>query len=116
VNLYGRRIDTDTILRAMTVSLLSLGLIAGMFFLLLLLNTGHPDVLFIHLLFEAISAFATVGLSMNATPLLHPDQHVVLILLMYLGRIGPLTFAVAFSRPDHRDLVRYPAERDILIG
>ena len=35
---------------------------------------------------------------------------------MFLGRIGPLTFAVAFSRPESRDLVRYPADKDILIG
>ena len=68
------------------------------------------------LFFEAVSAFGTVGLSMNATPLLHPDQHIVLILLMYLGRIGPLTFAVAFSRPEGKELVRYPADKDILIG
>ncbi|UBV42040.1 TrkH family potassium uptake protein [Deinococcus taeanensis] len=112
---FRRRIDTDTVLRAMTVGLLSLGLVNVMFLLLLMFNT-RPDVLFVNLFFEAVSAFATVGLSMNTTPLLNPDQHVVLIFLMFLGRIGPLTFAVAFSRPDGRDLVRYPAEKDILIG
>lgn len=115
VNLFDRRIDTETILRAMTVGLLSLGLVGVMFFLLLVLNT-NPDILFVQLLFEAVSAFGTVGLSMNATPLLHPDQHVLLIVLMYLGRIGPLTFAVAFGRPEGRELVRHPAEKDILIG
>ena len=114
-NLFGRRIDTETTLRAMTVGLLSLGLVNGMFLLLLIFNTDDK-VKFVQLFFEAVSAFGTVGLSMNTTPLLHPDQHIVLILLMYLGRIGPLTFAVAFSRPDGKELVRYPAEKDILIG
>lgn len=113
--LFHRRIDTETVLRAMTVGLLSIGLVNVMFLLLLIFNT-RQDVLFINLFFEAVSAFGTVGLSMNTTPLLNPDQHIVLILLMFLGRIGPLTFAVAFSRPEGRDLVRYPAEKDILIG
>ncbi|GGR52932.1 potassium transporter KtrB [Deinococcus seoulensis] len=113
--LFHRRIDTDTILRAMTVGLLSIGLVNMMFVLLLALNT-RADVRFVNLFFEAVSAFGTVGLSMNTTPLLNPDQHIVLIILMFLGRIGPLTFAVAFSRSGSGDLVRYPAEKDILIG
>lgn len=113
--LFRRRIDTDTVLRAMTVGLLSIGLVNVMFLLLLVFNT-RGDVLFVSLFFEAVSAFGTVGLSMNTTPLLNPDQHVVLILLMFLGRIGPLTFAVAFNRPDSRALIRYPADKDILIG
>ncbi|GAA5434958.1 TrkH family potassium uptake protein [Deinococcus aquaticus] len=113
--LFHRRIDTDTILRAMTVGLLSIGLVNMMFILLLALNT-RADVRFVNLFFEAVSAFGTVGLSMNTTPLLNPDQHIVLIILMFLGRIGPLTFAVAFSRSGSGDLVRYPAEKDILIG
>ncbi|MBZ9752642.1 TrkH family potassium uptake protein [Deinococcus sp. HMF7604] len=113
--LFQRRIDTDTILRAMTVGLLSIGLVNLMLIALLLLNT-RPDVLFVNLFFEAVSAFATVGLSMNTTPLLNPEQHLVLIALMFLGRIGPLTFAVAFNRPQGGALVRYPADKDILIG
>ncbi len=113
--LFRRRIGTTTILRAMTVGLLSLGLVNLGFLLMLMLNT-NPDVKFVQLFFETVSAFATVGLSMNTTPLLNPDQEVVLIFLMFLGRIGPLTFAVAFSRPDSRTLVRYPQEHDILIG
>ncbi|WP_188973999.1 TrkH family potassium uptake protein [Deinococcus aerolatus] len=113
--LFRRRINTTTILRATTVGLLSLGLVNLGFLLLLLLNT-NKDILFVQLFFETISAFATVGLSMNTTPLLNTGQEAVLIVLMFLGRIGPLTFAVAFSRPDSRTLVRYPAEHDILIG
>lgn len=113
--LFRRRIDTDTVLRAMTVGLLSIGLVNVMFLLLLTFNT-RTDVRFVNLLFEAVSAFATVGLSMNTTPLLNAPQHVILILLMFLGRIGPLTFAVAFSRSEAGQKVRYPAEKEILIG
>ena len=113
--LFARRIDEETVLRAMTVGLLSIGLVNFMFILLLITNT-NPNIRFEHLFFEAVSAFATVGLSMNTTPLLNSAQDLVLILLMYLGRIGPLTFAVAFGQPGARDLVRYPQEKDILIG
>ncbi|WP_295818987.1 TrkH family potassium uptake protein [uncultured Deinococcus sp.] len=115
ITLFRRRLDTETVLRAMTVGLLSIGLVNVMLIALLMLNS-RPEILFVQLFFEAVSAFGTVGLSMNTTPLLNPGQHVILILLMFLGRIGPLTFAVAFSRPESRDLVRYPADKDILIG
>ena len=114
--LFGRRIDTETVLRAMTVGLLSMALVTLGFMAMLLLNT-NKDVLFLQLFFETVSAFGTAGLSMNTTPLLNTAQEVVLIFLMFLGRIGPLTFAVAFSRPSpEKALVRYPADRDILIG
>ena len=114
--LFERRIDTETVLRAMTVGLLSLGLVNLGFMAMLLLNT-NPEVRFVQLFFETVSAFATAGLSMNATPLLNEAQEIVLIVLMFLGRIGPLTFAVAFNRPRPEDeQVRYPADRDILIG
>lgn len=113
--LFRRRINTETILKAMTVGLLSIALVNAMFMLLLILNT-NKNVLFIQLFFEAVSAFATVGLSMNTTPLLNPEQQMVVIVLMFLGRIGPLTFAVAFNKPKGHQLVRYPAEKDILIG
>ncbi|BDP40712.1 potassium transporter KtrB [Deinococcus aetherius] len=115
VVLFSRRIDRETVIRAMTVGLLSIGLVNLMFVLLLIFNT-NPNLPFLHLFFESVSAFATVGLSMNATPLLNPAQEIVVILLMYLGRIGPLTFAVAFNSREEADLVKYPAEKDILIG
>ncbi len=113
--LFKRRIDNDTILRAMTVGLLSMGLVNLGLFLMLLFNT-NKDILFIQLFFETVSAFATAGLSMNTTSLLNANQDIILIILMFLGRIGPLTFAIAFSRPQGRALVRYPADINILIG
>ncbi len=115
VNLFRRRIDQETVIRAMTVGLISIGLVNGMFVLLLVFNV-NPEVTFVQMFFETVSAFATVGLSMNATPIMSPAQHVVLILLMYLGRIGPLTFAVAFNSSRSADLVKYPPEKDIIIG
>ena len=112
---FQRRIDHETVLRAMTVSLLSVGVVTLGFWLMLALNTS-PKLNATALTFETVSAFATAGLSVNATPETNEWQRALLTLLMYLGRIGPLTFAVAFnSRRGPQDL-SYPPERDILVG
>ncbi|WP_424951093.1 TrkH family potassium uptake protein [Deinococcus sp.] len=112
---FERRIPQETVLRALTVTLLSALLVNVAFLLLLAMNTS-PRLDFLHLFFETVSAFGTVGLSMNATPDTNDAQRVLLTLLMFLGRLGPLTFAVAVGgRPRPQD-VSYPPERDILIG
>ncbi|MFC6591575.1 potassium transporter TrkG [Deinococcus lacus] len=113
--MFGRRIPQDTALRAMTVGLLSLGIVNAGILALVITNTNR-DLLFIQLMFEAVSAFGTTGLSMNATGLLNSTQELILIALMYLGRIGPLTFAVAFATSRSARPVRYPEDPDILIG
>ena len=112
---FERRIPQETVLRALTVALLSTLLVSVAFLLLLAANTS-PRLDFLRLFFETVSAFGNVGLSMNATPDTNAAQRALLMLLMFLGRIGPLTFAVAFrGRPRPHD-VSYPPERDILIG
>lgn len=111
---FRRRVPQETVLRAMTVMMLSVLLITVVFLLLLAVNTSRLD--FVHLFFESVSAFGTVGLSMNATPATNDAQRLLLVLLMFLGRIGPLTFAVAFSARHRPQDVSYPPERDILVG
>lgn len=64
-----------------------------------------------------MSAAATVGLSMNTTPKINDAGLLILTVLMYLGRIGPVTFAVALnSRQTQASPLKYPPERDILVG
>lgn len=115
IHLFHRRIALELVLRALTVTLLSGALVMSGFTLLLYFNT-NPTLRFHQLLFEAISAFATVGLSMDTTPLLNVRQELVIIALMFFGRIGPLTFAVAFTQKRAARLIKYPAERDVLVG
>lgn len=110
---FRRRVDTETIIRATVVTVLSLGLLNLMLFALAITNPRLP---FLALLFEAVSAFATVGLSMGVTALVNPAGQLILILMMLLGRIGPLTFALALRTPGLPSPVSYPAERNILIG
>ena len=85
--------------------------VCGGTFILCLLE---PDLTFLQLLFEATSAFGTVGLSTGITPQLQPASKLIVILIMYTGRIGPLTVASlwAFRTEQH---VWY-SEETITIG
>ncbi|MCX6831901.1 MAG: hypothetical protein NT028_07155, partial [candidate division Zixibacteria bacterium] len=70
---------------------------------------------YLELLFETVSAFGTVGLSANITPTLSTFSKYVLIIVMFIGRLGPLTLAVALSRRMAKTELVYPEGR-ILIG
>jgi trk system potassium uptake protein len=60
--------------------------------------------------FEAVSAFGTVGLSTGVTPLLTPAGKLVIVALMFVGRVGPLVLAVYLARPANPPRVRHPRE------
>ncbi len=71
--------------------------------------------LFIEYLFESVSAFGTVGLSLGATPNLDPFQKLAVIILMFAGRVGPLTLALSLTmRPDKKTLSY--AEETVMVG
>ncbi|MBP5321668.1 MAG: hypothetical protein J6334_11835 [Kiritimatiellae bacterium] len=68
------------------------------------------------LIFETISAFATVGLSVNYTPNLTTAGRWIIIICMFLGRIGPLTIAfIIGNREERSSYIRYP-EEDLVVG
>jgi trk system potassium uptake protein len=110
--LFGRRIALDTVIKSAVISVLSM-LIIGAMLTLLLLTDSDKDAL--QLAFEAVSAFATVGLSAGITGTMSDLGKIVLIMLMYLGRIGPLTFALALIEGTPDKKVRYPVE-EVVIG
>jgi trk system potassium uptake protein TrkH len=66
-------------------------------------------------LFEAVSAFGTVGLSMGVTGKLNDFQKLALVLLMFAGRVGPLTLAFSFSRQALKKSLAY-AEEGVMVG
>ena len=72
------------------------------------------DMSFEKVTFEVISAFATVGLSMGITADLSAMSKILLIITMFIGRLGPMTVALAFTN-NKKSLIKYPKE-DILIG
>jgi len=107
----GRRtIPKDIIFKALTVFIFSLGLV--LIFGLVLLYTEGKD--FADVLFETVSAFGTVGLSRGITPSLTYSGKIIIMLLMFFGRIGPLTVAYAFARYKPANYVY--AEERVLIG
>jgi trk system potassium uptake protein TrkH len=70
---------------------------------------------FLALMFEAVSAFGTVGLSTGITAGLAPASKLVLIALMYAGRVGPLTLVLAVGPRPERGRFRY-AEENVMVG
>ncbi len=92
------------------VSITGILIFLGLFTLLIL----EPNKKFLDLLFEAVSAACTVGLSRGITSELQPSSLVALILLMFAGRLGPLTLAYLIATPKKSRLKHPPA--DIQIG
>jgi trk system potassium uptake protein TrkH len=70
---------------------------------------------FLPLLFESVSAFATVGLSLGVTPELSPIGKLMIIITMFAGRVGPLTLFFAISSRAQSSGYRYPEDK-IMIG
>ncbi|MDR0928928.1 MAG: H(+)-transporting ATPase [Oscillospiraceae bacterium] len=87
---FKRRLPRETLYKAFVIITLSVGVCALVLLLLCLLE---PQWNVEHLLFEAVSAFATVGLSTGITPELGIGAKLLLTLTMYIGRLGPLTVA-----------------------
>jgi trk system potassium uptake protein TrkH len=109
-NIAHRRVGTQTMRQALTVALLALAAIASGAMVILLVTDLALDVV----LFECISAFATVGLSTGITPDLPPAAQITLMLLMYIGRVGTITVASALALKSRHRHFRLPEERPIV--
>jgi potassium uptake TrkH family protein len=110
VHVLRRRLPQDVQRQALTIALLSVAAVVSSTAVLLELSSHTLDEVF----FEAISAFATVGLSTGITADLPPAAQLVLVTLMFFGRLGPLTLGAALalrSRPRRYD---FPEERAIV--
>lgn len=109
---FHQRIIQQTIYKALTVT------VSGLFIVMLAtsiltITEGGKD--FLMILFEATSAFGTVGLSMGLTPDLSLIGRIVIILTMFAGRVGPLTIAFAVTMNRKPDPYKYPKGK-IIIG
>ncbi len=105
-----RRVPSDTLRQAVTVVLLAIGVVALGTFSLLILTDHSLDLV----AFEAISAFGTVGLSTGITATLPGAAQLVLMGLMYVGRIGTVTTATALALNTRHRHYRMPEERPII--
>lgn len=109
---FGRRIQHILIYRALSVALLSIGVV---FVVGLLLELTAPDASFVDVMFESISAFGTVGASTGITPDLPDPARIVAIVAMFIGRLGPLTLVLALTARA-RPIAMRPAVETMRIG
>jgi trk system potassium uptake protein TrkH len=111
VEAFRRRVPTPQVLRALSIALLSVALV---FAVSLALNVAEHFV-FHRVLFEAVSALATVGYSTGITPDTTPAGRAILMLSMFMGRLGPLTLVLALAARTRRTTHRW-TEETIKIG
>lgn len=108
-----KRIPRQVVLKAFSITLLAGIMVVALTFLL---NLIQPELSLIDALFESVSGFATVGLSTGITPSLATGNKLLLIFSMFAGRVGPLSFGLAFSmmKRENRNTV-YP-EGKFIVG
>ena len=105
---FGREIAQIQILRALTVAVVGLGLIA---LFLPVLTLTDPDIPFVNLLFDTVSAFGTTGSSTGVVRDLTLAGKAMFMFAMVVGRLGPITLALALAPREEASLYRYSQER-----
>jgi len=114
VNLFRRRVSHDQTAAAVMILLMAVAtLLLGVVLLMVTEADGRAvegSYGWLGIVFEAISAFGTVGLSAGVTPLLTGPGKAIIIVLMFVGRVGPLMLAMHLCRPPISWHVRYPEE------
>ena len=110
VEVFKRRIDWELINKALAIVIISLFYIIVVTTIILSIESFTTD----KVIYEVISAFSTTGLSMGITADLGRISKLILVVTMFIGRLGPMTVALAFTS-NKKSSIKYPKE-DILIG
>ncbi|WP_369056494.1 TrkH family potassium uptake protein [Kineococcus terrestris] len=110
VSVFARRIPERVYRQALTVALVSVGVIVGSTILLVETTRLPAD----QVLFEVVSSFATVGLSTGLPAQMPQHAQVVLTVLMFVGRLGPITLGSALALRERRRMYEYPEGRPII--
>lgn len=111
IQVFERRLEDDAVIKAFTTFFVSLLLIVVVTFFL----TLTENLPFIKLLFETVSAFGTVGLTVGITPELSQIGRLLITLTMICGRVGTLTLVMAMSEGKKKGQFHYPKEK-IMVG
>lgn len=112
VECFGRRFTKELVIKAFTIVFIGLSLVIGVTMILSYTEVGAS---FIDLLYESASALGTVGLTLGLTPNLSAVGKILIMIMMYLGRVGPITVMLALTRKRKKSGYKYP-EGKILIG
>jgi len=112
VSVFHRHIGQESVAKAAAVVCMSFMIV----FLSTLLLSAVTAAPMLDVLYETVSAAATVGLSRNLTPFLNLWGKIIIIITMYLGRVGPISLAIAFNlKKQTQNIILDPIE-DISIG
>ena len=107
VNVFGKRLSRAVHREAITVVLVAIGAVMAAVIAILAMTDFDLD----RVLFEVVSAFGTVGMSAGITAALPDAAQIILILLMFLGRLGPLTLGTALAFRERPVAYELPKER-----
>ncbi len=121
VNLFRRRVPSEIVSRAFTIVLGAIVVIIAALTLLMITETGDVDHtqtrdIFMQLMFETVSAFGTVGLSLGETPNLSVWGKLIIIMTMFLGRVGPLTAALALMKRSAQGKNYHYGSEQVMVG
>ncbi len=110
VVMFKRTVNWQIVTKALAIIVVSGALLTSAMFVLMITEKAS----FVKVVFETVSAFSTVGLTAGLTEHLSEAGKIILIIVMVIGRIGPLTLAFMLARPEP-SLVKYP-EDSVLTG
>jgi trk system potassium uptake protein TrkH len=115
-SLFGRSLPKYTLDRAIGLFVIAFGIVTLGILVLTMTERSAGSSRFLEQMFEAVSAFNTVGLSVGVTPTLSSPGRLAIIVLMFVGRVGPLSVAAALARPTRvLSQFRYAYE-DVMVG
>ena len=110
ITLFKRRVPQNLLAKALAIIVINLIVLMTSVLLLLVFDHGT----FMDSCYECVSALATVGLTKGLTPNLTIAGKVIIIITMYLGRVGPISMAIGFSQKNKKKMVMYP-EQDLIL-
>ncbi|MBP3680092.1 MAG: potassium transporter [Bacteroidaceae bacterium] len=111
ISIFNRELSYDSIRRSNATLIFYLLVVFVSFFFITLLE---PDLPAFSLLFECVSALSTVGSSLDLTPLLGNGSKLLLVLLMFVGRVGLLTLVASLVGESRKQRFRYPSDHVII--
>lgn len=112
VEIFKKRLSKETVYRAFSIVTLAVALVITV---IMILSFTEVGVTLEEILFETVSAFGTVGLTMGITTKLSTVGKIVIMITMYCGRLGPMTVVLAMMRKRKKSNYQYPEGR-ILVG
>lgn len=114
VTVFNKEITIETVKKSVSVLFLALFIVCTMSMILSIMN---PEIEFINIIFEVISALATCGYSLGITASLTTASKVLLILIMYIGRVSTVTMTMAITGQKfrHNNVIQYP-KADVNVG